>query len=169
MEDRNTAPRKLRVGWFSFTCCEDSSIILTELLNERFFDWKKLIDWRHARIFKSRNLLDDLDVAFVEGAIANDHQAAKLKQIRQVSKKLVAVGSCAVTGLPAGQRNLFGPETQNEIKPILTRFNYAEKVLKLSDVVPVDAVVPGCPMDPEIFLKLLNHLLTEFGVKAQEG
>jgi hypothetical protein len=25
---------RLVVGWFSFTCCEDSTILLTELLND---------------------------------------------------------------------------------------------------------------------------------------
>src|ERR671912_21099 len=33
---------RLVVGWFSFTCCEDSTILLTELLNDHFDEWKKV-------------------------------------------------------------------------------------------------------------------------------
>src|SRR3990172_1908747 len=84
--------KKLRLGWFSFTCCEDSTIMFTELMNEHFFEWKKLIDFRHARVLK------------------------------------------------------------------------AEKIRRLDEIVPVDAIVPGCPMDTDKFLKLLNQLLIEFDI-----
>src|SRR3990167_5743145 len=120
-------PKKLRVGWFSFTCCEDSTIIFTELLNDYFFKWKNLLDIRYAKALKTKNILDQLDVAFVEGAISSQNQAEKLKKIRGLSTKLVAIGSCAVSGFPSAQRNLFGKETTFEIKPILSRFQYFEK------------------------------------------
>jgi len=120
--------KKLKIGWFSFTCCEDSTIILTELLNDHFFEWRDLLDIRYAKTFKTKNVLDSLDVAFVEGAISSQNQAEKLKKIRSVSQKLVAVGSCAVSGFPSAQRNLFGKETTFEIKPILSRFQYLDKV-----------------------------------------
>ena len=58
--------KKLKIGWFSFTCCEDSTIILTELLNDHFFEWRDLLDIRYAKTFKTKNVLDSLDVAFVE-------------------------------------------------------------------------------------------------------
>lgn len=156
--------RRLRIGWFSFTCCEDSTIIMTELLNEYFFQWKKILDIRHAKVLKTRNVLDELDVAFVEGAISSKSQAEKLLKIRAVSKKLVAIGSCAVTGLPAGQRNLFDQATRAEIQPILEKFQYADKVMKLDEVVKVDASVPGCPMETDKFLEVLNQMLNEFGI-----
>jgi len=89
-------PKKLRIGWFSFTCCEDSTIILTELLNDHFFEWRDLLDIRYAKVLKGKNVLDSLDVAFVEGAISSQNQAEKLKKIRAVCRKLVAIGSCAV-------------------------------------------------------------------------
>lgn len=156
--------KKLRIGWFSFTCCEDSTIMMTELLNDHFFEWKKLLDIRHARVLKKDNILDELDVAFVEGAISGKSQLDKLKKIRSASKKLVAIGSCAVTGFPSAQRNLFDDKTRAEIQPILDRFNYQEKVAKLDELVKVDAFVPGCPMETDTFLNLLDDLLEEFGI-----
>ena len=35
-------------------------------------------------------------------------------------------------------------------------------VKKLSEVVKVDAEVPGCPMDPKMFLEKITALVTEF-------
>ncbi len=98
--------KKIRIGWFSFSCCEDSTIVFTELLNDHWQEWKKIFDFRHARVFKSNNILDELDIAFIEGAIASDEHIAKLKEIREKSKKLVAIGACAVTGMPSAQINL---------------------------------------------------------------
>jgi len=153
--------KKLRVGWFTFTCCEDSTIIFTELLNTRYRDWLKKIEFVHARIFKKddEGELKEMDVAFVEGAISSDRQEQKLKKIRQKAKILVAVGSCAVVGSPSNQRNFFNRANLEEIKPILDRFKYKEKVLKLDEVVKVDELIPGCPMNEEIFLKIMDKYL----------
>lgn len=160
--------KKLKIGWFTFTCCEDSAIVFTELLNDHYKEWIKLIDFRHVRILRTANVLDNLDVAFVEGAISSYVQEEKLKEIRNKSKYLVAVGSCAVIGTPSNQRNFFDQATNEEIKPILSNFSYKEKVSKLGEIVTVDAIVPGCPMDEKIFLGVVNHYLREYGLLGEE-
>jgi coenzyme F420-reducing hydrogenase gamma subunit len=154
-----TPLKKIRVGWFSFSCSEDSTIVFTELLNDYWQEWKEIFDFRYMRILKSHNILDELDVAFIEGAIASKEQIERLKEIRAKSKKLVAVGSCAVTGLPAGQRNTFNNAQKLKIQPLITRFDALPKVLKVSDVVAVDAEVPGCPMDQNKFLEVLKEVI----------
>ena len=154
--------KKLRIGWFSFSCCEDSTIIFTELLNDHYQEWRKKLAFCSCGIIQKRNDFKDLDVSFVEGAIASKEQEEKLKKIRSVSKKLVAVGACAVVGIPSGQRNNFEAKTIEEINPILMRFNYSDKVKKISEVVKVDDVIPGCPMDEKKFLEILNKYLIEF-------
>ena len=161
-----TANKKLRVGWFTFSCCEDSTILFTELMNDRWQDWKKLLDFRNARVLQTNNTMDEMDVAFVEGALASPEQVAKLKEIRSKAKKLVAIGACACMGLPSAQRDQFDPERLKEIEPIMARFAYMPHVQKLSDVVTVDAAVPGCPMDEKKFLEALDKFLKEFGVKV---
>lgn len=156
--------RKLKVGWFSFSCCEDSTIIFTELLNDYYKEWKDKIEFKSAFILQKRSEIKDLDVSFVEGAITSEKQEEQLRQIRMVSKKVVAVGSCACLAMPSGQRNLFSQEEKQEIAPILARFKYASQVRRLSDVITVDDCVSGCPMDENKFLQVLNKYLEEFGV-----
>ena len=85
----NPAPKKLIIGWFSFTCCEDSTILFTELLNKNFDTWKKLVEFRHVHSLKTNNRLEGLDVAFVEGAITSDKEKKQLLEIRQKAKKLI--------------------------------------------------------------------------------
>ncbi len=152
---------KLKIGWFSFSCSEDSTIVFTELMNEHWQEWKKIFDFRHVRVLKSKNVLDEFDIAFIEGAITSDEQTDQLKDIRQKSKKLVAIGACAVQGMPAGQRNFFDEKQKDEIEALIARFAALPKVLKVSEVVAVDAEVPGCPMDSKIFLDVVNKLVVE--------
>lgn len=156
---------KLKIGWFSFACCEDSLIIFTELLNDHYLEWSKVIEFQHVRILKSKNKLKGLDVAFVEGAIASQSDTKKLKEIRKNCKKLIAVGSCAVIGMPASQRNDFSPELKKEIDFLLKKFHHAKKVRKLDEIVKVDEKIPGCPMSEENFLQVLDKNLKEFGIK----
>ena len=82
-------------------------MIWIEMMNQRFFEWKDLLEIRHARVLRKKNTLRGIDVAFVEGAITNEADAKKLMKIRKNSKRLVAIGACAVNGMPAGQRNNF--------------------------------------------------------------
>lgn len=153
---------KLNIGWFSFTCCEDSTIVFIELMNERFFEWRKLMNFKYFRTLQSKNSIKDLDIAFVEGAISSKKEEETLIKIRENSKKLVAIGSCACTGSPANQRNFFDEETKNEIQFILDRFNHKDFVLPLSDLVKVDDYISGCPMNEKVFLTKLNQYFKEF-------
>lgn len=152
---------KLIVGWFTFTCSEDSTMLMIEALNTHWQDWTKKIDFKYAKAFRNSPPLGPMDVAFVEGAISSDSQAERLIQIRSLAKTLVAIGACAVTGYPSAQRNFFNSDQQTAIKSILEKFSYNDKVQKLSDLVTVDYQVPGCPMDETKFVELINKLLAQ--------
>ncbi len=156
--------KKLRIGWFTFSCCEDSTILFTELMNEHWQEWKRVLDIRHARVLQSHNILDELDVAFIEGALSSKNHVDRVKEIRKKSHKVVAIGACAVIGLPSTQRNQFDPGRLKEIQPVLERFAYLPKAQKLSEVITVDINVPGCPMNEATFMSVLTGLLKEFHI-----
>lgn len=157
--------KKLKVGWFTFSCCEDSTVLFTELLNEHWQDWLPYLDFKHAKVLKSKNSLTDMDVVFVEGAIASEEKAKELKKIRAKTKVLVAVGACAVTGMPSAQRNEFPEELRKSIDFLLEKFNYGEKVRRLDEIVKVDAKVPGCPMNEQKFIELIEQMFKKFNIK----
>ncbi len=152
---------KIKIGWFVNSCSEDNTIMFTELLNDHWQEWKRIFDFRNVRVLKKNNLFDEFDIAFVEGAVASPEHEARLKKIREISKKVVAVGACAVTGLPASQRNTFTPEQKEAVQFLVDRFGALPDVKKVADVVEVDASVPGCPMNTDMFLKAVNALVVE--------
>src|SRR3989338_9479829 len=132
MEQRKSEPRKsaadkkLVVGWFSFTCSEDSTILFTEILNDHLDEWKKVVEFRYLKALKSKNSMEGLDVAFVEGAISSDKQAEEVKKIRDNAKYVVAIGACACTGMPSASRNAFVSDQINErICMYMKNFNYS--------------------------------------------
>ncbi|MEW6528892.1 MAG: hypothetical protein AB1391_03315 [Candidatus Micrarchaeota archaeon] len=154
-------PKRLRIGWFTFTCSGDNTIVFLELMNDRYFEWMKQLDFVHTRILKSKNELKNLDVAFIEGAISSKKEAEELEKIRKNSKKLVAVGACAITGFPSAQRNTFTQEQMKKITPFLKLHNLNEKIEPIKKFVKVDDEVPGCPMDDKVFLKIISKYLNE--------
>ena len=156
--------KKLALGIFSFSCCEDSSIVLVEMMNDHWKDWAKLIDFKYARILQTKNTLGEMDVAIIEGAIAHDKDRQKVLEIRKLAKKVIAIGSCACVGLPAVQRNLFNEETKKEIQFIIDKFGMQEKVESIPQIIHVDDMVLGCPMDEAKFLEVLNKYLVEFEI-----
>lgn len=152
--------KKLVVGWFSFTCCQDSTILFTELLNDHLEEWKKVIEFRSLNVLKSKNSIENLDVAFIEGAISSDKQEKEVKKIRENAKYVVAIGACAVTGMPAASRNEFvGDQINERIKWYMSHFDYSDKVRKLDGVIKVDDAVDGCPMHVPSFYKMLEKYL----------
>lgn len=157
--------KKLAIGWFSFTCCEDSTILLTELLNDHLDEWKRLVDFKYIRPLKTKNDMTNLDVAFVEGAASSEKQENEMKKIRENAKYVVAIGSCAVTGLPSATRNQFVDAQLNEkIQWYIKTFSYGQKVKKLDEVIKVDDYVAGCPMNVDTFKQALNKYLKLFQV-----
>jgi sulfhydrogenase subunit delta len=158
--------KKLAIGWFSFTCCEDSTILLTELLNKNFDAWIKLVDIKYMRALKSKNSMEEgLDVAFIEGAASAETQEKEIKEIRAKAKYVVAIGSCACTGLPSASRNQFTSDDINEkIQWYMKTFNYGQKVKKLDEVIKIDDYVMGCPMNVQTFTNVLNKYLKLFKI-----
>jgi coenzyme F420-reducing hydrogenase gamma subunit len=159
--------KKLVVGWFSFTCSEDSTILLTELLNDHLDEWKKVVEFRHFKALKTKNSLEGLDIAFIEGAISSEKQAREIRNIREHAKYVVAIGSCACTGMPSASRNEFKDRQVDErISWYLSHFDYNQFVQKLEDVIRVDDKVDGCPMNVLAFLEILNKYLKLFNISS---
>lgn len=155
-----TSKKKLKIGWFSFTCCEDSTIIFTEMLNDYFDTWREIFEFVDIRVLKTKHTDEPLDIAFVEGAISGKNEEEKVKKIRARAKKVVAIGACACVGMPSAQRNTFSPDQKGEIQFLLDRFSYLENVKSLKQVITIDAEVPGCPMNEQTFLQVVDNLCT---------
>jgi coenzyme F420-reducing hydrogenase gamma subunit len=101
-------------------------------------------------------------VSFVEGSVANAREEAKLRQVRDRSDLLVAVGSCACFG---GISAMDPPKSRAEaIQKVYGKNGPAKSWdigphRPLSDFVKVDLAIPGCPMETTEFVRAVSALL----------
>lgn len=149
---------KPKVAVFAFTSCEGCSLMILNQ-EERMLELLgavELVNFREAMDDKR----DDYDIAIIDGAITQEHEVEKLKDIRERAAVLVAMGACAVQGGVYALKNRFSPEYP-------ARYVYGEHaesfgslpVRPLSSYVKVDHNLYGCPMDKREFMELVRSLL----------
>lgn len=152
---------KKRVGIFSLTCDEGCTIYLIEIFNQKLPLWLEKMELVYFLSVKDKVKFDKLDIALIEGTISTERDKREVLEIREKSKVLIALGSCAMTALPSGQRNNFNQKQLREIEEDLAKFNFLPKCLAVKDVARVDDEIIGCPIDEkkfvEVFEKHLAH------------
>jgi len=153
---------KLKAGFFSFTCCEGCIISFIEVLNKKFFEYKEKIDIKYLRALKKVKRITPIDIAFVEGAISTPDEVKKLKQIRENARKVVALGSGAITGWPSDLRNKFKGKKQEQILPLIKKLGQNEKILPIKEFIKIDDEIPGCPVDEKLFIKKIDGYIKGF-------
>lgn len=153
--------RKLKFGFFSFTGDEGCMMVFLESLNSKFAKWQKAVDFQYSKLLREKNELKGIDVAFVEGAISTKDEVGRIKEVRKNCKVLVAIGACAIDAGPSGHRNFFAAKELKEIRPVLKRFGYLDRVYPLSKFVKVDYKVPGCPIDEKAFVGLVERFIAK--------
>lgn len=149
----------LKVGFFSFTCCEGCVVTFLEVLNKKYDEYEKKMKIENCRQIKTDKRIKKLDVAFVEGAISTKSEIRKLKEIRRKSKKVIALGSGAVNGYPSNQRNKFNAKKKKEIKKLVEKLHQIKEISPIKKFVKVDDFVPGCPVDENVLVKKIESYL----------
>ena len=151
--------KKKQIGIFSFSCDEGCSIYLIEIFNEKLLQWLEKIELRYFLSVRDKADFDYLDVALVEGVISTEKDKQEIEEIRKKAKILIAMGTCAVTGLPSGQRNNFNEEQTGEIEDHLKKYNFLPKTLSVKEAVKIDDQVLGCPIDKDKFITTFEKYL----------
>jgi coenzyme F420-reducing hydrogenase gamma subunit len=151
---------KPTVGIFGLTgCAGDQLVILNS--EDRLLDIVALIDIRDFLMASSEN--DEgcpLDIALVEGAVLSRRDADKLRAIRQRSKILVALGTCAVWGgVAAMDRGKDRARLLEEVYGEIGLTYDSSPAQALHEVVKVDLGIAGCPIEKEHFIAAVAALL----------
>lgn len=170
MRRREKMAGKVTVATTWLQSCSGCHISLLDL-HEDLLDVLSLIDLKYSPIVDVKTL-PEVDVALVEGAVANEDNEEVLKTFRAKAKILVAFGTCACFGGMPGLRNLFEREEVLERGYVGTESTVAGQVphgseiprLKKwvkapSDVVKIDYQIPGCPPLPSMIKETLVALI----------
>lgn len=150
---------KAKVGIFSLTCCEGCQL---EILNceDELLDIVRAVDIVSFGMAQSNNLDIDLDIAFVEGTVVMEKEIETLKEIRNRSKMLIAIGACATYG---GVAAIDYQVDREKLKEIV----YGKEGAFIPSITPsplykhvkVDFSLQGCPIEKSQFIKAMGYLL----------
>lgn len=157
---------KPRVGIFGLTGCAGDQLQILNCEDQLLHLVAQLdiVDWVMAK--SDNDHAGRLDIAFVEGVVATQRDLQALKEIRSRSRILVGIGTCAVWGgLPAMRNELPREVLAHEVYDKSATFLDTVEARPASDFVPFEALLPGCPIEREEFLKVVNALL--LGTRAE--
>ena len=151
-------PAKPKVAFFEFTSCEGCQLTVVDSLQDHpeLLDMVEIVNFREAMSEKR----DDYQIAFIEGSCSRPSDEARIKAIREQAALVVALGACAHLG---GINSIRNKHDLDDVR----RYVYGDKAdwyetypaRPIDAVIPVDAVIPGCPIDRNEFIAAVTHLL----------
>jgi coenzyme F420-reducing hydrogenase gamma subunit len=149
---------KPKIAFFDFTSCEGCQLTVIDALqtHPELLEVVEIVEFREAMSEKS----DRYYIAFIEGSCVRESDEARLRDIRRRAAIVVALGACAHLGGINAIRNLHDLEDARH-------YVYDDKghwfenydVRAISQVIEVDAVIPGCPIDRKEFVQVVRTLL----------
>jgi coenzyme F420-reducing hydrogenase gamma subunit len=100
------------------------------------------------------------DLSLVEGSITTAADAARIQEVRRVSKRLVAIGACATAGGIQALRNFKDVKAFTSI--VYARPEYIDTLATSTAIaahVSVDFELRGCPVDKRQLLDVISAFL----------
>ncbi len=147
-EKKVTAPKsgnKLKIGYIHLSGCTGDLMSFTENYDD-LPDLLEAVDIVYGQTLVDNWEMPEMDLVLIEGSVCleDEHSIKELKEAREKSKLLVALGSCAATGgFTVYSKGGQGAQPQHS------------SFLALQHLVKVDLAIPGCPASPDIIKKVL--------------
>lgn len=148
-----------KVAFFDLASCEGCQLQVANL-GEQLLEVLDLVDLVEFRELMSETWTERYDIAIVEGSVANREAEERLLAIRARSALLIAYGSCAaIGGINAIRNRRPVEESQHAVYGERSDWFPVIPVRALHRLVRVDYTVPGCPIYPPEFFKVLKAAL----------
>ncbi len=154
-----TEMAKPKVGFYDITGCQ--GCLLSVIFNEdEILDIINAVDIKEFRFIMGEKYDGPLDIAFIEGAVVSKEDLEMVKRLRERSKVVVALGTCACHG------NIPSLRSFNEKN--IEYLKYDKKNEKQKDFgepspiikhINVEYCVSGCPPDREEVKRFIKEIL----------
>jgi len=100
------------------------------------------------------------DISLVEGSVTTPHDAERIREIRDQSRLLIAIGACATAGGIQALRNFADFSTYPPaVYPHPEYLRSLATSTPISDHVRVDLELRGCPISKEQLIEVVSALL----------
>lgn len=152
---------KPRLAVFKFASCDGCQLSLLSLEDELLAIAGK-VDVVHFLEATSRIEPGPYDIALVEGSITTAADQERIRKVREQSRFLVTLGACATSGGIQALKNW--SQTDAFLNIVYARPEYIKTLATstaISDHVPVDFELRGCPINKYQLLEVLQALLAE--------
>ncbi len=151
---------KPKFGVLELTGCAGEQLVIVNCEDE-LLDIIGALDIRLFRTITSDN--DEkgpLDIAIVEGSVVKKDDVKALKDIRERSSLLIAVGTCAVYGgIPSSHNGIPREKLLDIVYGNTPLSSHPIPAQPIKNFVRVDFSIPGCPIEKEEFLQAVASLL----------
>jgi sulfhydrogenase subunit delta len=142
-----------------FSSCDGCQLQILNMEDE-LLDLAEAVDIAYFLEATSAMRPGPYDVSIVEGSISTPHEVERIKQIRRNSKLLIAIGTCATAGGIQALRNAADAEQYaNVVYPHPEYLTYLKTTSPISEYVPVDMELWGCPINKYQLLEAISALL----------
>ena len=150
---------KPKVAFFDFTCCEGCQLDALNIEGQDLVDLVNAIDIVEFREVATGRA-DRYDIAFVEGSITRESEIPRLKDIRERSGVVIALGACAaIGGINCLKNHLPMGEALEIVYGDDAKYYDTIPARPIHAVIPVDFTVPGCPINTAEYLRIVKELL----------
>lgn len=151
----STNNKRPRIAFYKLSACSGCQQQLlnaeAELLD--IFSETDFVYWYEAQ---SNNQPGPYDLAFIEGGVSEHDEIEIVKKVREQSKYVVSIGSCAAYGGPQALRNWGKIEDLKEASyPQPEWVKTMDWVSGIDEYIPVDYYVYGCGPNPKHIVEVI--------------
>ncbi len=156
---RGGVPRP-RVAVVKLASCDGCQLTVLNLEDQllELSDHFEIVDFPEASSARSSG---PYDVLIVEGAVSTPDHLRRIGELRKQARVLVTIGACATAGGIQALRNWADHDAYRAaVYPTPEFVESLSRATPVSEHVPVDFELRGCPISPDQLVELLTALVT---------
>ncbi len=151
--------QKPRLAVFKFASCDGCQLTLLDCEDE-LLAIAEAVEIAYFVEARRRMLDGPYDVTLVEGSITTEEEVERIKEVRHQSHFLISIGACATSGGIQALRNWADVSEYTQLVYATPDFiSTLAESRPISDYVPVDFELRGCPINKGQLIELITALL----------